>query len=299
MFKKIDSDDYVVTPYTASKSYSIPYDVSTDGQTDPTKTISVYQAVKTPPPFLEEQYSNPSLRNGPDGPYKKMLFDLINHFYYKYQADYNKFGVESYKDINLSSFDDSTTRVWVVKVSPKRYGEKIKPGSVVFEFENADSDDPFQIVDDGNGNLYAENGVLVGNVFYANGVLVLTKRVADTSQGNGAYTYFPSYAQFSQESFDFKSYQKFTFKFSNQVTLYDHEVRCTVDQHEFNGVTNPSVKKSDGSLVEYYQSNSFSPYITTVGLYDEFLNLVAIGKLSSPVQKPKNTPLTINVKFDT
>lgn len=299
MFKTLDPNDYSVVPYTVSRKFSAEYD-----KNNPTpkqqSIFEVHQGIFTLPPFLEKQYENPSLRNGVDGPYKKMVYDLIYHFYYKYDSDYNKFGVRSYKDIDLSSFKKGeTNRVWVIKVSPKRYGEKIRPESVVFEFPASSSVGSFLVTDDGNGNLYSENGVLVGNVFYSNGVVVFTKRVADGSSGGGAYTYFPSYAQFSSQTFDFKSFEKFTLHFENTVTLYEHEIQCTIEQHEFNGVTNPSVKDFDGNFVDYYKSEKFSPYITTVGLYDEFLNLVAIGKLSTPIQKPKNTPLTINIKFDT
>ena len=41
----------------------------------------------------------------------------------------------------------------------------------------------------------------------------------------------------------------------------------------------------------------FSPYVTTVGLYDDEQNLLAIGKLSQPLptSPTTDTPIVINI----
>ena len=54
-----------------------------------------------------------------------------------------------------------------------------------------------------------------------------------------------------------------------------------------------------GNTYENFATGSyFSPYITTVGLYDNDQNLLAIGKLSSPTKVPMNADLEIQVSFD-
>ena len=42
----------------------------------------------------------------------------------------------------------------------------------------------------------------------------------------------------------------------------------------------------------------FSPYITSVGLYDDECNLLAVAKLTKPMKKPTDLPLTFKVSID-
>ena len=42
----------------------------------------------------------------------------------------------------------------------------------------------------------------------------------------------------------------------------------------------------------------FSPYATTVGLYDDAQNLLAIGKLSQPLPISRTTDTTIFINID-
>ena len=40
------------------------------------------------------------------------------------------------------------------------------------------------------------------------------------------------------------------------------------------------------------------PYITTVGLYDNNNDLMAVAKLARPLKKPTDLPLTFKVQID-
>ena len=42
----------------------------------------------------------------------------------------------------------------------------------------------------------------------------------------------------------------------------------------------------------------FSPYVTTVGLYDEAQNLLAVGKLAQPLPTSPTTDTTILINID-
>jgi hypothetical protein len=95
----------------------------------------------------------------------------------------------------------------------------------------------------------------------------------------------------------------------NSGSFYDLDFRIK-SEHTFNytsswGAPGTSVTRSIG-FDEYEFSSSLdstgsylAPYITTVGLYDDEMNLVAVAKLPS---KPKSTPdypVNIVVRFDT
>jgi hypothetical protein len=44
--------------------------------------------------------------------------------------------------------------------------------------------------------------------------------------------------------------------------------------------------------------DEFAPYITTVGLYNDKGQLLAIGKLGTPIRKRDDVDLNIIVRFD-
>jgi hypothetical protein len=54
----------------------------------------------------------------------------------------------------------------------------------------------------------------------------------------------------------------------------------------------------DGYIYDYLTSSYFDPYVTTVGLYDEAQNLLAVGKLSQPLPTSRTTDTTIFINID-
>lgn len=86
-------------------------------------------------------------------------------------------------------------------------------------------------------------------------------------------------------------------------TIWETEVSCTINPGEFNMSCNPSLQEYSARDNEYvYRSfvtgSHFKPYITTIGLYDDYGRLVVVGKVNTPIQTPKNVDTTIVLKFD-
>ena len=67
---------------------------------------------------------------------------------------------------------------------------------------------------------------------------------------------------------------------------------------EFNYTTNPSFIDSNGNLNYTSMIDSPQTYITTVGLYNDMGDLVAVAKLSQPVAKDFTKEALIRVKLD-
>jgi hypothetical protein len=87
--------------------------------------------------------------------------------------------------------------------------------------------------------------------------------------------------------------------FKNNYTIYELEVRCVVGENEFNYSQNPTLQTgSFGDLKEFAKDEDFTPYITTIGLYNEANELLAVAKLGQPIKKTKNTDTTFIIKFD-
>ena len=124
----------------------------------------------------------------------------------------------------------------------------------------------------GVGNLF------IGNVFYNHGMMVLgaiPARFADVISVNARGTH----------------------------TIYETEISCTVQPGEFGMSTNPTLQEYDPQQNQFVYrsfvtSSHFKPYITSIGLYDDFGQLLAIGKLNTPIQTPNNMDTTFIVRYD-
>lgn len=122
------------------------------------------------------------------------------------------------------------------------------------------------------GNVY------MGNVFYTNGMIVLSSNVAK---------------YFTINRVEFRATQ----------TIYQTEISCTVNPGEFNRSVNRTLTRYNPNTNQYefkgFSSGSdFKPYVTTVGLYNAEHELVAVGKLSTPIQLPNNVDTTFIVRYD-
>ena len=173
----------------------------------------------------------------------------------------------------------------------------------------------------------------IGNVFYNQGLIVITRDVANKL--------------ISGWQLDYKSTQ----------TIYEHEYLLISNEDEFNVSTNPTAvvevgretefitgsdnkiykattntgvkyirKKStleNGDTLDYRYTSSVSqsvfagfehydlsssvdsvgsfllPFITTIGLYDDDYQLVAVAKLPQPIKSESDMPVNFIIRFDT
>ena len=68
---------------------------------------------------------------------------------------------------------------------------------------------------------------------------------------------------------------------------------------EFNYTENPSfISGSSGEVIYTYFINNPQTYPTTVGLYNDSNDLLAVAKLSKPIQKDFTKEALIRVKLD-
>ncbi len=163
--------------------------------------------------------------------------------------------------------------------------------------------------------ITATTGSVIGNVFYDHGVIVMTdtgSKYIDVGQKEGS--------------------DGFSLRYKAQVTLNEYEYTCVVGENEFNGTMNISATKErsgsisvtgadawrlfppghatakSGSFSNTYTAankyegfvthSEFRPYVTKVGLYNDFNQLIAIGQLSAPIKNEKDIALGIVVRFD-
>ncbi len=230
-----------------------------------------------------------------NGAYPRLLYSSIKQQYY-FNPTTGSAYLPGYRE-DYTSTDERVLEgeIVVLSISSSYYGEGIKPTSVVF----TDNSSSIVLIDDGYSNLKS-GSVVYGNVFYEQGLLVMTKNITS------------------------ESYQNFNIKFKSTQTIYEHEIFLTVGEYEANTSTNPSaidyisgssfVRKSyqsstdstkSGSWNDYFslgltdQTGSYlRPYITTIGFYDDQYELVMVAKLAKPVKKLPDYPLNFIVRFD-
>jgi len=87
-------------------------------------------------------------------------------------------------------------------------------------------------------------------------------------------------------------------QFNNTTELNSTVHFCRVNHNDFNYSSNKSYLSS--SKIRVKQDNTDTPvsYITTVGLYNETNNLMAVAKLSEPIKKTPDTELVLRVRLD-
>lgn len=91
----------------------------------------------------------------------------------------------------------------------------------------------------------------------------------------------------------------FDVNWQSTYQVYTHNYRCKIKDSELTYSHNSSIKSgSNGDMLDFATGSYFQPYVTTVGLYNDAEELIAIGKLAQPVPKSKDVDTTFVVKFD-
>ena len=190
--------------------------------------------------------------------------------------------------------------IGVISIPRKLFGEQILPES--FRITSGS----ITLYDDGEGNIFDNNDDLVGNIIYSHGLIIISVdsgSIGSTSVYDAAvYDVDDVYGDDDGTSaLNFITDPTVTCSFSSSLTLFETQYKCTIAENEYNLSLNPSLsqKVSDDIVVYDYTTGSFfSPYITTVGLYNEAQELLAVAKLAQPVPTSTLTDMHIIINFD-
>ena len=165
--------------------------------------------------------------------------------------------------------------IGVMSIPSNVFGEYIKPGT--FSYTNITA----TYTDDGEGGLIS-GSTKVGDIIYEHGMIILTENnITSTNR----FTLDPI----------------ITCSFQSTMTIHESQYKCTLLANEFNYTQNPSAISSSsnsGVVSDFLTGSYFQPYITTVGLYNNANELVAVGKLAQPLQSSNTTDTTILVNLD-
>jgi hypothetical protein len=222
------------------------------------------------------------------------------------------------------SFDNGTTTsdsIYVINVSRARYKESLLPGSLNLTLSG--SAGKLQLTDDsGTTNLtrfVGENkyyNIISGSsgAYYAAGtpstyygmflpdlnVVILNANALSGSGGTNFYVTSSRGATTSNNHFNLYTsvVSGSSFQLNSSETISARYFFTRIKNSEYNYTSNPSIIDANGNLNYTTLVNNPQTYITTVGMYNDNNELLAVAKLSKPLVKDFTKEALIRVKLD-
>ena len=315
-YKQFLAQDLIVTPFEVNKGFTFLESEFTDSDVQ----IDKFKGVN------DDFFINKSTTGLNSTEYQVLIYNSIKELYYSNFLSSSKGDIPSTASLfsgdtpdgdvligdisstgryynylqstlvpNRPFFTASNAEIGVLSIPSRLYGDTIQPESFTMEFSSSN----VQLNDDGEGNILNGDQV-VGNIIYQHGIITLTSTDADVS-GYGAAVYgVDVYGGATNIVDDFILATDVTCSFSSSYSIYETQYKATINESEFNFSQNPSIisGSTDGTLYDFATESYFQPYVTTVGLYDEAQNLLAVGKLSQPYPLSRTTDTTILINID-
>jgi len=225
------------------------------------------------------------------------------------------------------SFDGGTTtaeQIYVINISRERYKQSIQPGSLNLRLASGSqriqlTDDSnttsltrfigenriFYIISGSNGNAYtaAASASYYGMMLPDLGVIILD--ASGSLGGNGNFIQTANLLSTGSAQDNHKklftsilSGSSPSFQLQSQEIVSSRYFFTRIKNSEFNYTTNPSIIDDNGNLLYNTLTQNPQTYITTVGMYNDNNELLAVAKLSKPLVKDFTKEALIRVKLD-
>jgi len=219
------------------------------------------------------------------------------------------------------SFDGGITtanQIYVINISRANYKQALHPGSLNLTLRSGSAtiqltDDSnttsltrfigenrvFYIISGSNGNAYtssAATGPYYGIMLPDLGFIVL--------DASGSLTPYIQAANLSLsvQNNHVKLYNSIksgsNFQLQSEEVVSSRYFFTRVKNSEFNYTTNPSIIDNNGNLLYTTLINNPQTYPTTVGMYNDNNELLAIAKMSKPLTKDFTKEALIRIKLD-
>jgi hypothetical protein len=172
---------------------------------------------------------------------------------------------------------ESGVQIGILSISKNLFGDYINPNTFIYKY-NIGSD--ITIYDNGEGLVYKSGSTdFVGIINYTHGTVIFTSGSLITN---------------------FTGSNNVTCSFQSSRTIYETQYKCTIRPDEFTFSLNPSLisGSTNGTPYNFVTGSYFSPYVTTIGLYNDRQELLAVAKLGQPLPTSNTTDTTILINID-
>jgi len=211
---------------------------------------------------------------------------------------------------------------WVLSVERARYKESLFPGSLNLTLSGSggtvqltdNSNDVlvnsfvgtsrvYQLVSGSNGSAFSGNGYVAnsgsyGLVFPELGTIILNPLALNEAIGVNADR-TSGLANGTNNTTLFTAINGgASFRLNSQETITSDYIFVRARNSEFNYTENPTFIDSVGEVIYDDFINNPQTYITTVGMYNDANELLAVAKLSRPILKDFTKESLVRVKLD-
>ena len=224
------------------------------------------------------------------------------------------------------SFDGGTTtanQIYIINIARSRYKESIQPGTFNLTLRSGSAvisltDDSnttsltrfigenrvFYIISGSNGNAYTASAATTP--YYGIMLPDLGFVVLDASGSLTPFIQAANLATNSRQDNQLKLFNAISasgaagngFQAQSNETVSARYFFTRVKNSEFNYTTNPSIIDANGNLLFTTLINNPQTFITTVGMYNDNNELLAVAKLSKPLVKDFTKEALIRIKLD-
>jgi hypothetical protein len=320
-FKSLTSQDVVITPFVVNKSFSFAGTASFNADDVFIERLIGTNITGAFNIVTEPTTGTTSSSGYSSSYYQRDIYNSIKQLYYTNElpnpegihiiTDSQGNIVESNVNTNVHSrFDNylestlyytsqsryfptaSNAQIAVLSIPSKLYGDYVNPGSFGLYFQ--DGSDILYYTDNGEGYLTER---VVGNtrgiINYSHGIIVLIGTFSNIN--------------------NFIIGTNLAIAFQSSKTIYETQYKCTIRENEFNYSLNPSLISGSnftnplnsscsidirGQVYNFVTGSNWAPYVTTVGLYNETNDLLAVAKLSQPLPTSRTTDMSIIINLD-
>ena len=206
---------------------------------------------------------------------------------------------------------------YVINVARSRYKESLHPGSLTLALSGSsgtiyltdnsnvlttsqfiDSNRYFNIVSGSAGtpanttvygHMFPDLGLIVLNPGALTGFLVAPATSTNSYDNNNAKLYNSINAAIGGSKF---------FRLQSSETISSRFFFTRIKNSEYNYTSNPSIIDNTGNILYTTLIDNPQTYITTVGLYNDNNELLAVAKLSKPLVKDFTKEALIRIKLD-
>ena len=224
----------------------------------------------------------------------------------------------TFGDSNNSHTPDD---IWVISVDRARYKEKLFPGTFLLKLDSTSttltdnsqaqetatfigSNRVYQIIEGSDGKPSSGTGFSTSYGSYGLYLPDIGTIILNPDAINEKFSFSPNRGSNIANNTNPKSFidqlnigQQFTL--NSEETITSDYIFVRSRNSEFNYSTNPSfISGSTGELIYPEFINSPQVYVTTVGMYNDANELMAVAKLSKPLLKDFTKESLVRVKLD-